>query len=321
LEIIKPEFERHLLNPENEYIKKDIMKEISKFGLSQNQSKTFLFLSKSGPKTASQISKLLSLPRTETYHILSQLQSRAIVIADFGKPTKFETVAIEKAIEILVENERTRIDELVSSTEEIVGLWNMLPENVPGERMLIGNRFQVLQGKNSILGKIKQLLQNSKKEVLIFGSENDFGKFYHTDLFEIIKNTKVDLKILASFSKKSEYIFEHLASKKIKRFNEIKGGDLFFIIIDNQETIFFMKTSQDDNDIMALWTESTTLINSLKLSFNLIWLKSNYLKASDDLKTETEESLDHLIKELEQEKRIVESLKKHVSKTKISPNG
>ncbi len=87
----------------------------------------------------------------------------------------------------------------------------------------------------------------------------------------------------------------------------------------NQETIFFMKTSQDDNDIMALWTESTTLINSLKLSFNLIWLKSNYLKASDDLKTETEESLDHLIKELEQEKRIVESLKNHVSKTKTSP--
>jgi len=316
MEIIKPEFERRLLNPENEYIKKDIMNEIEKFGLSQNQSKTFLFLSKSGAKTASQISKSLSLPRTETYHILSQLQSRGIVIADFGKPTKFETVAIEKAIKILVENEKTRIDELISSTDEILGLWNLLPENVPGEGMQIGNRFQILQGKNSILGKIKQLMQTSKKEILIFGSENDFGKFYHTDLFEIIKNTKIDLKILASFSKKSEYIFKDLASKKIKRFNEIKGGDLFFIIIDNQETIFFMNTSQDDNGIMALWTESTTLINSLKLSFNLIWLKSNYLKASDDLKTENEESLDHLIKELEQEKRIVESLKKHVSKTK-----
>jgi len=319
LEIIKEEFKRRLLNPENEYIKKDIMNEISKFGLSQNQSKTFLFLTKSGPKTASQISKLLSLPRTETYHILTQLQSRGIVITDFEKPAKFETVAIEKAIKILVENERIRIDELVSSTDEILSLWNMLPESVPGEGMLIGNRFQVLQGKNSILGKMKQLMQTSEKEILIFGSENDFGKFYHTDFFEIIKNTKVELKILASFSKKSEYIFEYLASKKIKRFNEIRGSDLFFIIIDDKETIFFMKTSQDDNDIMALWTESKTLINSLKLSFNLIWLKSNYLNGSDDLKTETKESLDHLIKELEQEKRIVESLKKHVSKTKTSP--
>jgi len=319
MEIIKAELERRLLNPENEYIKKDILNEISKFGLSQNQSKTFLFLSKSGPKTASQISKLLGIPRTETYHILSQLQSRGIVIADFGKPAKFETVAIKKAIEILVENERSRIDELVGSSDEILGLWNMLPECVPGEEMLIGNRFQVLQGKNSILGKIKQLIQTSKKEILIFGSENDFGKFYHTDFFEIIKNTKIDLKILASFSKKSEYIFDDLASKKIKRFNEIKGGDLFFIIIDNQETIFFMNTPQDDKDIMALWTESTTLINSLKLSFNLIWLKSNFLNASDDLKTENEESLDHLIKELEQEKRIVESLKKHVSKRKTGP--
>jgi len=214
MEIIKPEFERRLLNPENEYIKKDIMAEISKFGLSQNQSKTFLYLSKSGAKTASQISKSLSLPRTETYHILSQLQSRSIVIADFGKPTKFETVAIEKAIEILVENEKTRIDELVSATDEILGLWNLLPDNVPGEGMQIGNRFQVLQGKNSILGKIKQLIQNSKKEILIFGSENDFGKFYHTDFFEIIKNTKVDLKILASFSKKNRIHFSRFSFKK-----------------------------------------------------------------------------------------------------------
>jgi len=322
MKIIRPEFEQRLLNSDNEYIKTDLMNEISKFGLTQNQSKTFIFLTKSGPKTASQISKSLKISRTEIYNILTQLQNRGIVMADFGKPAKFESVLIEKAIDILVENERTRIDELEGATDEILGLWKMIPECVPGGEMLIGNKFQVLQGKIPVFGKIKQLVQASKKEILIFGSENDFGKFYHTDLLEIIKNTKADLKILASYSKKTEYLFEHLSSKKIKTFNEIRAGDLFFIIKDNQETIFFMKTSQDNNDdIMAVWTDSKTLVNSLKLSFNLVWVKSNYLNASDDLKTETEDSLNHLIKELEQEKMIVKSLKKHVSKRKTSPNG
>ncbi len=48
----------------------------------------------------------------------------------------------------------------------------------------------------------------------------------------------------------------------------------------------------------------------------LIWKKSNYLQQQDDLKDETEDDLEHRMKELEQEKQVVEFLQKHIKPKK-----
>lgn len=316
--VIEKELQPDLLNSANEEIKKNIIEEISRFGITPDESKIYLFLSKSDPKTANEVSKLLKLPRTKTYNLLATLQNKGIVNTIFGKPNKFEAMPLENAIQFLLDSERNRIYELASTSKELLLSWNKLPSSNTKEEMLSGNRLQILQGKNSILEKIKQLIQTTKREILVLGSQNDYLRFYHTDFFKIIRNTKANLKILTSFSEKTKYIFDPLPSKKIKKFNE-NLEDLFFIIKDDHEIIFFITLNQDNDNIIALWSDSKTLINSLKLTFNLIWSKSNYLNSSDDIKTETHESLDHMIKELDQEKVLVESLRKFVSKTKVNP--
>ena len=45
-----------------------------RYDLTPNQAKVYLFLSKIGVKTASEVSKSLNIPRTETYHLLSTLE-------------------------------------------------------------------------------------------------------------------------------------------------------------------------------------------------------------------------------------------------------
>ena len=66
-----------------------------RYDLTPNQSKVYLFLSKIGVKTASEISKALKIPRTETYHLLSTLQQKGIIFSVFGKPTKFNAAQDE----------------------------------------------------------------------------------------------------------------------------------------------------------------------------------------------------------------------------------
>jgi len=89
-----------------------LLTSLLEFGLTQNQAKVYLFLSKNTSKSAPDISKSLKIARTETYHLLNGLQSKGITIAAFGKPTKFQAVPFDKSINILVNNERSRIDEL-----------------------------------------------------------------------------------------------------------------------------------------------------------------------------------------------------------------
>ena len=98
------------------------------YDLTPNQSKVYLFLSKIGIKTASEISKALKIPRTETYHLLSTLQQKGIIFSIFGKPTKFNAVGIEESLEILVNNEKNRINELEAGKDRIIKLWRIIPK-------------------------------------------------------------------------------------------------------------------------------------------------------------------------------------------------
>lgn len=104
---------------ESEYLLKNSSNILHKFGLSTNQSKIYLCLTKMGPKTASQISKLLELPRTETYHILKTLQVKGCVVIINHKPFKFGAVSIEDFLEKLILLEKGKIKKLENTLEMI----------------------------------------------------------------------------------------------------------------------------------------------------------------------------------------------------------
>jgi sugar-specific transcriptional regulator TrmB len=109
-------------NPINE-----LNRMLIKYDLTPNQAKVYLYLSKIGIKTASEVSKALKVPRTETYHLLSTLQQKGIIFSIFGKPTKFNAVGIDESLEILVNNEKNRINELEVGKVSIIKLWKIIP--------------------------------------------------------------------------------------------------------------------------------------------------------------------------------------------------
>ena len=69
--------------------------ELSKFGLTSNQCKVYIFLGKYGSKTAPEVCRALKLPRTETYHLLTTLQNKGIVSATFQHPIKFTALPLK----------------------------------------------------------------------------------------------------------------------------------------------------------------------------------------------------------------------------------
>ena len=90
-----------------------------KFGFSSNQSKVYLYLSKMGTKTASQLSKTLDIPRTETYHLLKTLQEKGCIFRIYEKPMKFGAVSIEDFLEKWIISEKNKIKKLEESLSVI----------------------------------------------------------------------------------------------------------------------------------------------------------------------------------------------------------
>jgi sugar-specific transcriptional regulator TrmB len=247
--------------------------ELSKFGLTSNQCKVYIFLGKYGSKTAPEVCKALKLPRTETYHLLSTLQNRGIVSATFQHPIKFSATPLNKAIWSLVSAEKERVNTLEKQEENIVELWNSIPEFNSGVEEK-EEKFQMLQGTNQIHSKIKEMVKNTKAEFFVLGSEKDFLKFYHSNFFEFLDDS-VDLKLLTSSSEKAMYIFDDIDRSKVKKMSDDVRADLCFITKDDEELVFFIKNaSKDVQQMTAIWTDSTSMIYSMKTLFASIWSKS-----------------------------------------------
>jgi len=249
----------------------EIRNELLKFGLTSNQVKVFFYLGKFGSKTAIEISRSLRMPRTETYHLLSSLQSKGIVSSSFNHPTKFSSVPLDKAIVALINAESARLNSLKSSEPLLKRLWDKVP-NLGAGSSDIEEKFQILRGGNQVNSKIIGMLSNTENEFLILGCEKDFLRFYHANFLDIIKNSSIDYKLLTSTSEKAWYIFDDIDKSKIRQLESSIKDNLCFLIKDEKEILIFVKNSKITNkEVTALWTNSESMIYSNILLFKNLW--------------------------------------------------
>lgn len=282
-----------------------------RYDLTPNQSKVYLFLSKIGIKTASEISKALKIPRTETYHLLSTLQQKGIIFSVFGKPTKFNATGLEESLEILINNEKSRINELDAGRESLIKLWNIIPKYGGSEDESQENKFQSLQGRNSILVKLEQMIKESKENILVLGTEADFKRFYFTEFTELLNKTKSELRILTDHTSDMPHIFESVLPKKIKKIEDKNREDFCFIIKDDSEVIFFISNNKV-KDMLAVWTDSKAFVTTLRSLFSLMWKKSHHINETDaESLLGSEITYEHRLREIEQEKMILSYLQEN----------
>jgi len=211
------------------------------------------------------------MPRTETYHLLTTLQNKGLVSATFQHPTRFSAEPLNKAIWVLVNAEKERVNTLESQEGEIKKLWDSIPDGKSIQETR-EDKFQMLEGVNQINSKIKEMIKSANSEFLILGAEKDFLKFYHANHLENVQNSKINFKLLSSISDNALYIFDDMDRTKVKKIPSGVHDNLCFLIKDSKEIIHFIKNSnQTSQQMNAMWTDSETLVYSMKMLFDSFW--------------------------------------------------
>ncbi len=301
---------------ENNIFKK-VTELFSKFGLSQHESYIYIFLAKNGRKTASQIYKTLRIPKTETYRILAKLQGRGLVSSSFDHPMTYMASSINKVVESLINQEKNRINEFETHKQELIELFRKIPSFESDTLDETGNQFQILHGYCQINNKIKEMLAKAKARFLLIGSENEFLQFYKDDIFELLKKSKLDVKILSSDSKKARYFFQNIKKDCVKMISEKDRRNLCFAIKDEDEIVFFMK-NENSKEKIAIWSDSTPIVTALDLLFNIVWHNYKSTKEAGKYTTleKTQQEYKFKIKELEQENLALTTLNRLLSNNK-----
>ncbi len=250
----------------------EIRDELLKFGLTSNQIKVFFYLGKFGSKTAIEISRNLRMPRTETYHLLSALQSKGMAVSSFNHPTKFSAIPFDKAMVALLNAESERLKSLKNSEGILKKLWAKIPNLGSSFNEIEEEKFQILRGENQVKSKIIDMISDAEKKFLILGCENDFLRFYRANFLEFFENSSIDFKFLTSTSENAWYIFDDIDKSKIKQVANSVIENLCFLIKDDKEILIFVQNSKIiQKEVIALWTNSKSLIYSNILLFKSLW--------------------------------------------------
>ncbi len=255
-----------------------IKEKLANFGLSKNESTMFIFLSKYGSKPAIEITRLLKIPRTQTYRIINSLQGRGIVSSTIDHPVKFSALPVEKAVDVLIRTKMEHVHLLQNQKNDIIDLWNSLPSFTKEDGSNSEEKIQILKGQNSIVSKVNEMIQGVQKSLLLLGSEKSFMRFYHSDTLEMLQNTSAEIKVLTLCSNNSAHIFEKLNSAKMRQLSKETQKDLCIMIRDEKEIIFFTRNDNKlSQDIVAIKTDSSALIYSMIMLFEQIWSTSKNL--------------------------------------------
>ncbi len=254
-----------------------IKNELINFGLTSNQSKVFMYLGKYGSKTASEIAKALQMPRTETYHLVNSLQNMGLVTAELAHPTKYSAMEMKQAIETLVKQEQQRINHLAGKEKSLSELWKQVPFFVVETDESKSEKMQLLHGMGPITNKIKEMTDSSIESFKIYGSITDVLRFYHSDVFDWIEESKSDLQMVISpLCKMPEFISE-LDQKKIRAITS-DSDNKCFIINDAKEVMIFMRNAtHPTRQTFAWWSDSETLVDMMTSLFDLSWERGDVL--------------------------------------------
>jgi HTH-type transcriptional regulator, sugar sensing transcriptional regulator len=252
-----------------------ITEDLIKFGLTKIQAKVFIYLGKYGSKTSPEVCKDLRIPRTETYHILNVLTNRGIVVSEFSHPAKFSAITMEKAIKIMVNTEQAKLGMLAKKEKEITTLWNKIPSFFTPSSQKECEKFQMLQGSTRIHSKMKNMISNARSDCKLLCGSKDLSRFYHSDLLDDFDSCKLNSKLIISSEAAIPDFLENMNKSKIKILPQTMAKNQCFLIKDDLELLIFLKNANfPAKEIFAFWTDSKSLIESIKQLFNYSWKNS-----------------------------------------------
>jgi len=250
---------------------KNINQALTKFKLSKNEVRVYLYLARFGAHKAQSVAEALSVHRTEAYKILRRLEAQGLISRVMERPMKFVAVAFEKVLDNLIEERRQRIYQMEQRKAELLKIWKSLPE--PENVQHSKETFQVLEGKRHISVRLNELLGGCQESIDIVVSDINLIWLYNTpfldDLDEVAMDEGVKVRLLTNYSPTSSYVLDQI---------EVGNGDFAylkkhempgFFIKDGKEMILLM--ANDQSNLYGMWTNYDSIVRSYDILFNLLW--------------------------------------------------
>jgi len=133
---------------------------LQELGLKEYEARCFVALSRRPRGTAKEISETSEVPRTRVYDAIRVLERKGLVEVQHSNPKQFRAVPIDEAI-------RTIRAEYEEQTEALRDTLRDLEPLDVGDETEVTHEVWALSGSTSIDGRVSQLVDEAKQEVIL----------------------------------------------------------------------------------------------------------------------------------------------------------
>jgi sugar-specific transcriptional regulator TrmB len=268
-----------------------VLKTLQNTGLSEAEAKVYVFLGKKGPQKAKDICEALKMPKQKFYVIIKNLSSKGILDATLEKPARFSAMPFEKVLDLFVKEKMEEAQQIQQKKTEVLSDWQSI---AAAERSDRPTKFTVLEGRNCIYSKLKQMIEETKNQLSLVSTIAGLTRADQFGLLEAAtrhgSKSKAQFRFITELSNQNAKAMKNLLERNSKTGFNFKGktpnlGIKLFtrmVIKDIDEAVFFIdpRTVRTDKklDDAGLWTNCTSLVDSFTAVFEELWRNSTDLE-------------------------------------------
>ena len=257
-----------------------------------------MFLAKSGVQSTSFVAKRLKMERVQAYRTFKKLQEKGFIEATLERPTRFTIVPFGTLLDTFINAKKSEISSLNEQKESLMSTWRAI--SAPESEYPVA-KFSVITGKKKIHSKMKNMIEESKKEVLILTTSLGLIQEDIAGVFDAItppvQKRGVKFKLITDISQDNLKIMERI-SKSITANTNVKCRHLNldasffprFLIKDAEEAILYTPVGEKNSVLKledeGLWINDKMFISILKSFFVQMWQTAvDYTLRIDELKS------------------------------------
>ncbi len=258
------------------FLDKNNVKILTQLGLTVNQAKTYLALSKTRVATAKELSKSSSICAQDIYRIIPSLEELGLVEKVITSPSVFRAISPDKAIQSLLMGKEKEYLFLQKETLRLIKEISKNTENTSEQQEKV--KFSLISEKEAILEKSRHAISHAISSICVLTCCDNFAKnsFHFLGISKrLINSSQISIRMLLYAPDKETPTIQKLVMQSIEdpRFEVrlvFQEKPILFSVFD-REQVFFSTKKVILGTGPLLWSNNPSFVAFAQDYFDLLW--------------------------------------------------
>jgi sugar-specific transcriptional regulator TrmB len=249
-------------------------------GLTINQAKIYLALTKLGISTAKQISNASNVTREEVYRNYSQLIDLGLIEKIITSPIRLKAVPLEQGVAVLTQLRTRKEKEIQRKAREIVATARKTgKKRLRADLKKNHSAFSMIPNRLALVTRIKEALGRAQEAVSIITSMKRHPRaiYVYNEALKKAFSKGVKFRIaVGELEEEPPEIAQKFGRNPLVSVKYISSAPkAVMVLIDNAKGFLMTSPTAELEDSPALQIENPSLIGVLQDYFECIWSKKD----------------------------------------------